>query len=137
MLICVVLIYVNWSSCIRNFVSILFTFVFSVLNFVFITASVSSMSLNSFKSTGTVFAFVKRIMLCNCLSSCCCFSASLIWNIGEIGEKKLFYRTSNVLQTIKQPIQYTVLDIHFRSLKYTAVIRIWKNLSNFPFLSKR
>ena len=26
-----------------------------------------------------------------------------------------------------------VLEIHFRSLKYTAVIRIRKNLSNFPF----
>ena len=38
-----------------------------------------------------------------------------------------------VLQTIEQLIQYMVLEINFRSLKYTAVIRIGKNLSNFPF----
>ena len=30
-----------------------------------------------------------------------------------------------------------VLEIHFQSLKYTAVFRIRKNLSTFPFLSKR
>ena len=29
-----------------------------------------------------------------------------------------------------------IMPIHFQSLKYTAVIRICKNLSNFPFLSK-
>ena len=42
-----------------------------------------------------------------------------------------------ILQTIEQLIQYTVLGIHFRSLKQTTVIRICKNLSNFLFLSKR
>ena len=42
-----------------------------------------------------------------------------------IQSKKLFYRPSNS--------EYMVLEIHFRSLKYTAVIRICKNLSNFPF----
>ena len=42
-----------------------------------------------------------------------------------------------ILQTTKQLIQYTVLDIQFRSLKYMNVIRIPKNLSNFPFLPKQ
>ena len=42
-----------------------------------------------------------------------------------------------ILQTIKQLIQYTVLEILFQSLKYMAVIRIHKNLSNFPSLSKQ
>ena len=41
-----------------------------------------------------------------------------------------------ILQTIEQLIQYTLLEIQFWSLKYTAVIRIHKNLSNLPFLSK-
>ena len=43
----------------------------------------------------------------------------------------------SILQTIKQLIQYTDLEIHIRSLKCTAVIRISKNLSNSPFLLKR
>ena len=69
---------------------------------------------------------VKRITLCNCLCSrCCCFSASLIRNIGEFGAKI-------ILQTMGQLIQYVVLEIHFWSLKYTVVM-IRKNLSNFPF----
>ena len=42
-----------------------------------------------------------------------------------------------ILQVIIQLIQYTVLEIQFPSLKYTAVIRIRKNLNNLPFLSKR
>ena len=78
---------------------------------------------------------VKRITLCNCLccssSPCSRFSASLVRNIGEFGAKK------NILRTIEQPIQYRVLDSHLQSLKYMAVNRIRKNLSNFPFLSKR
>ena len=39
-----------------------------------------------------------------------------------------------ILQTTEQLIQFTVLEIQFRSLKYTSVIRIRKNLSNLPFL---
>ena len=57
-------------------------------------------------------------------------SASLILLSGN-SEQKL------ILHAIEQLIQFIVLDIHFRSLKYTAVIRISKNLSNFRFLSKR
>ena len=41
-----------------------------------------------------------------------------------------------ILQTTKQLIQYMVLEIQLQSLKYTTVIRICKNLSNFPFLSR-
>ena len=47
-------------------------------------------------------------------------------NIGEFGAK-------NYLQTMEKLIQYMILEIHFRSLKYTAVNRIRKNLSNFSF----
>ena len=47
----------------------------------------------------------------------------------RIRSKKLFSRPLL--------IQHTVLEIQFRSLKYTAVIRIRKSMSNFPFLSKR
>ena len=36
-----------------------------------------------------------------------------------------------IFQTTKQLIQYTVLEIQFRSLKYTAVIRLRKNLETF------
>ena len=43
----------------------------------------------------------------------------------------------DILQTVKKLIQCTVLEIQFRSWKYTIVIRIHRNLSNFPFLSKR
>ena len=42
-----------------------------------------------------------------------------------------------ILQTIKQLIQFTVLEIQFWSLKYMVVIRMRNNLSNFPFLSKQ
>ena len=43
-----------------------------------------------------------------------------------------------ILQTTKQLIQFTVLEIHFRTLEYMAVIRIHKTLSNIPFhTSKR
>ena len=44
-----------------------------------------------------------------------------------------------VLQISEQLIQYTVLEIHFRPLKYTYItdVRIGKNLSNFPVLFKR
>ena len=74
---------------------------------------------------------VERTTLFNCLiffSSC--FSASLIQIIGESGAK-------TILQTIEQPTQYTVLEIQFRSLKYTVVIRTWKNVSQLPPLSRR
>ena len=72
----------------------------------------------------------KCIMLCNCLcSSSSRHSASIIWNIQKFGAKNYF--------TDHQTTQYkTVFEIQFWSLKYTAVIRIRKNLSNFPFLSK-
>ena len=42
-----------------------------------------------------------------------------------------------ILQTTEQLIQYTVLVIQLRSLKYMTDIRTRKNLSNIPFLSKR
>ena len=75
---------------------------------------------------------MKRITLCNCLCSCSssCFSSNLIRNIGEFGVKNYF-------PDPRKLIQYRVLEIHFRSLKYTAVIRLRKNLSNFPLLSTR
>ena len=43
---------------------------------------------------------VKRITLCNCLCSSSCFSAGLIWNIGEFGAKNYFtdYWTGNTIQ---------------------------------------
>ena len=80
-------------------------------------------------STKTCCVCVKRITLCNCPCSSC-DSVSLIWNIGNSEQK-------TVLQTIEQLMQYTVLEIQFRSLRHTAVMRIRKNLSNFPFLFKR
>ena len=74
---------------------------------------------------------VKRITLCNCLCCCCssCFSASVIRNIEDFGAKNSFtdHQTAN---------KYTVLGIQFWPLKYTNVIRIHKNLSNFPFLTQ-
>ena len=76
-------------------------------------------------------ACVKRITLCNCLSSSSpssCNFARAIRNIGKFGAKNCF--------TDEQLIQYTVLEIQFRSLKYMAVIRIHNNLSNFPFFSE-
>ena len=42
-----------------------------------------------------------------------------------------------ILQTTKELIQYMVLQIQFRSLKHTTVIRICKHLSNSPFRPKR
>ena len=62
------------------------------------------------------------------LCSSSCYSASLIQNIGQFGA---------ILKAIEQLMQYTVLQIQSRSLKYTAVIKIRNNLSNFPFLSKQ
>ena len=53
---CAVLNYVNESSCI--FFSTLFTFILSVLNSVFLTTSLSTTSLNFFKSTGTDFSLL-------------------------------------------------------------------------------
>ena len=38
-----------------------------------------------------------------------------------------------ILQTAKQLIQYKAIEAQFRSLKYKAVNRIHKNLSNFLF----
>ena len=66
----------------------------------------------------------------SCLHSSSCGSASLIRNIGEFGAK-------NILQTIEQLMQYMILEIQSWSLKYMFVIKIRKNLSNFPLLSKR
>ena len=45
----------NQSNASEIFFSKLFTFVISMLNFVFLTKSLSTTSLNFFKSTGTVF----------------------------------------------------------------------------------
>ena len=69
---------------------------------------------------------VKRITLCNCLcsSSSCCFPASVIRILGNSEQK-------NSLQTIEQLMQYTVLEIQFRSVKHTTVLRIRKNLETF------
>ena len=47
-----------------------------------------------------------------------------IRNVRDLGQK-------TILQTTEQLIQYTVLEIQFRSLKYTTVIRIRKNLETF------
>ena len=79
---------------------------------------------------------VKRITLCNCLCSSSPSSRSrssrALSGISENSEQK------TILQTTEQLIQFTVLNIHFRSLEYMAVIRICKNLSNIPFhTSKR
>ena len=78
---------------------------------------------------------VKGITLCNCLCSSSPSSSSrhftsVIRNIEKFGAK-------TILQTKEQLIQFTVLKIWFRSLKYMAVISIRKNLKNIPFLSKR
>ena len=66
----------------------------------------------------------------SCLYSSSCGSSSLIRNIGEFGAK-------NILQTIEQLMQYMILEIQSWSLKYMFVIKIRKNLCNFPLLSKR
>ena len=76
---------------------------------------------------------VKRITLCNCLCSSPSFPprSSALSGISRNSEQK------TILQTSEQLIQFIVLEIQFRSLKYMTVIRICKNLSNIPFLSKR
>ena len=67
---------------------------------------------------------VKRITLCNCLCSSSSFSASIIWNIWEFRAKNYFtnHQTANTIHR---------LEIHFRSLKHTTVVRIRKNLETF------
>ena len=80
------------------------------------------------------YVCVKRITLSNCLRS---FSPSsrdfpsVIRNIRKLGAENYFtdHRTANTI--------YGFREIQFRVLKYTTVIRIRKNLSNLPFLSKR
>ena len=77
---------------------------------------------------------VKRITLCNCLCSSSPSSpsrSSALSGISGNSEQK------TILQTTEQLMQFMVLEIQFRSLKYMTVIRIRKNLSNIPFLSKR
>ena len=62
---------------------------------------------------------VKRITLCNFLcSSSSCFSGSVIRNIGE----KSYFTDHQTANTIG------VLEIQFRSLKYTTVIRKQHNM---------
>ena len=73
---------------------------------------------------------VKGITLCNCLCSSSRHFASVIRNIEKFGAK-------TILQTNEQLMQFTVLEMWFRSLKNMAVISIRKNLKNIPFLSKR
>ena len=80
--------------------------------------------------TGSYCVCVERITLCNCLRSSSSSSCSSARNIEEFGAKI-------ILQTIEQLTQYTILEIHFRSLEYTAVIRLRKSLSKFSFLSSR
>ena len=57
---------------------------------------------------------VKCITLCDCLcsSSCCCFSASLIQNIGEFGAKNYFtdHQTANIIHSFRDSFQ--ALKIH-------------------------
>ena len=77
---------------------------------------------------------MKRITLCNCL--CCFFFLFFCQPYPEyrgIRGEQLF------LQTIKHLLQYTVLEIQLRSLKYMVVTRIRKNLENLsiPFVPKR
>ena len=55
----------------------------------------------------------------------------MLSGISENSEQK------TILQTTEQQIQFAVLEIQFRSLKYMSAIRIRKNLSNIPFLSER
>ena len=77
---------------------------------------------------------VKYITLCNYLcssspSSPSSPSASVIRNIGKFWAKNYFtdHQTANTIYRFRDS---------FRSLKYMSVIRIRKNLSNIPFLSK-
>ena len=75
---------------------------------------------------------VKRITLCNCLcSSSPSRSCRALSGISGNSEQK------TILQTTEQLIQFTILVNQSRSLKYMTVIRIRKNLSKIPFLSKR
>ena len=77
---------------------------------------------------------VKYITLCNCLYSSPFPSHSSLVLSGILGNLE----EKTILQTTKQLIQFTVLEIHFQSLEYMAVIRIRKTLSNIPFhTSKR
>ena len=49
----------------------------------------------------------KRITLCNCLcSSSCCFSASVIRNIGEFGAKNYFtdHQTANTIHCFRHSV---------------------------------
>ena len=84
---------------------------------------------------GTLFycVCVNRLTLCNCLCSSPSSSRALPALSGISGNSE----QKTILQTTEQLIQFTVLEIQFRSFKYTTVIRIRKNLSNLPVLSKR
>ena len=72
---------------------------------------------------------MKRITLYNCLCSSSLFLASLIRNIGKFVAKNYFtdHEAANTIHHFKDSLP---------TFKYTAVIKICKNLSNFPFLSK-
>ena len=90
---------------------------------------------NEFHQKTDCCVCVKRITLCNCqcsssLSSPSRFSRDFA-GISENSEQKI------ILQTTEQLIQFTVVEIQFRSLKYVTVIKIRKYLRNIPFLSKR
>ena len=68
--------------------------------------------------------YVKRITLCDC--NCFAFLLLVVFvpalsGMSGNSEKKI------ILQTNKQLLQYTVLEIHFRSLKYMVVTRIRKH----------
>ena len=64
------------------------------------------------------------------------FSFFFSWVCQGHPEYQEFWEET-ILQNIEQLIQYLVLEIYFRPLKYMTVIRIRKNLSNIPFLYKR
>ena len=77
-----------------------------------------------------LYFYVKHITFWNCLcSSSSRDSVNVIRNIGEFGAKNYFteHRTANKIHGFRYSVSV---------LKYTAVIRIRKCLSNFPFLSK-
>ena len=73
---------------------------------------------------------VKHITLCNCLCSSGDFASVMIRNIRKFGAKNYFtdLRTTSAIHCFRDSA---------RSLKQAAVIRICKNLSSLPFLSKR
>ena len=81
----------------------------------------------------TAFAW-NALMLCNCLCSSSPSSPSRSSALSGISEN---LEQKTISQTTKQIIQFRVLEIQFRPLKYMTGIRIRKNLSNIPFLSKR